>query len=462
MRRDERTVRVQEIPPAAARTIRSFRDIGYDLRRAVADLVDNSLSAGATRVSITLEFEGPDSWIRIADDGVGMDAGELLEAMRYGSERRYEEADLGRFGFGLKTASTSQCRRLTVASRPRAGKSNIEIRCLDLDHIEASDRWEVLVLDESNVSQHLLNPIENNPGTVVLWEKLDRILHYKDPFGDWAHRRMLELAEEIDRHLSMVFHRFLGREVEGRSLLIDINGSDIEPWDPFCRDEPSTATVSDISIPISTSTGSGMTKVRAFVLPHQSEFSSRVAWSRASGPAKWNRQQGLYIYRAHRLIQSGGWNRMRTVDEHTKLARIAIDFFPNLDMVFNLNIMKASVGLPDDLRTYLDPIVKKTVEVADRRYRDGKSKSKPAPQPRYRPSPPAQTDEPVTGDPMPLAMPKPSPWPIDPQVVLPHTASRARIALEDAADSIQEVDALVRIIEALSSRHPEVAHELGW
>src|SRR5437899_2575141 len=112
--------RVERIVPSASRTVASLRDIGYDTPHAVADLVDNSLAAGATRVDVDLAFDGSESWVRVSDNGTGMDAAALLEAMRYGSERDYERDDLGKFGFGLKTASTSQCRRLTVASRRSA------------------------------------------------------------------------------------------------------------------------------------------------------------------------------------------------------------------------------------------------------------------------------------------------------------------------------------------------------
>src|SRR2546426_12571149 len=115
--------RVEEIVPSAARTVASLRDIGYDTPRAVADLIDNSVAAGATRVDVTLNFDGSDSWIRVADNGEGMDSATLVEAMRYGSERDYATDDLGKFGFGLKTASTSQCRRVTVAARRRSQRA---------------------------------------------------------------------------------------------------------------------------------------------------------------------------------------------------------------------------------------------------------------------------------------------------------------------------------------------------
>lgn len=461
-------MRVEEIPPAAARTIMSFRDIGYDLPRAVADIVDNSISANATRVDVTLSFGGSDSWIRISDNGDGMDAETLLEAMRYGSEREYDYEDLGRFGFGLKTASTSQCQRLTVASR--CGMSNeIEIRCLDLVHIEKTNRWEVIVVDPRNAVDHLLEPIRESRGTVVLWESLDRVLEYKDPFGGWAQRRMLSFAEEIDQHLAMVFHRFLSGEVEGRNLTVTVNGSKVCAWDPFCRDEPGTTELSSSDIRIASNKGLGIISVRAFVLPPQGRFSSPSAWRHASGPAKWNRQQGLYIYRANRLIQPGGWNRMRTIEEHNKLARIALDFFPDLDAAFSINIMKASVQLPEDLRTHLQPIVATTVREANKRYREKSNRQRPArpsvSQPTSTPSPssqpplvPSAPSQSVPSVELPVPPVIPSSDPTTPVT----SQGRARVAIEDAAGVVGEADALGRIVEALVERHREVARELGW
>lgn len=459
----KRKKKVEEVVPSAARTIASLRDIGYDLPRAVADIVDNSVAAGATRVDVTLRFEGPDSWIRIADNGEGMDAATLVEAMRYGSERDYDTDDLGKFGFGLKTASTSQCRRLTVASRRAERQRRYEVRCLDLAHIEETNRWEVLVLEGSDRSDHLLQPLHDGPGTVVLWEDLDRVLDYKDPFGQWAKRRMLELAAEIDEHLAMVFHRFLSGEVKGQKLAVTVNGSKVRAWDPYCRDEPKTTEMPAKDLQVGSADGFGIVRVRPFVLPQQTEFSDDAAWRRASGPAKWNRQQGLYVYRANRLIQSGGgWNRIRTVDEHTKLARVAVDFFPELDAAFGINIAKAFVQLPDDLRDQLEPIVSQVAREADRRYRSGgrrPSAARPGrppatPPPKPRSNGTSDADGPESGDDQNSHAGK-GPKPAAAQ-------GRARRAMEEAADVVGEIDALDRIVGELVGRHPEVARDLGW
>lgn len=458
--------KVEEVVPSAARTIASLRDVGYDLPRAVADIVDNSIAAGATQVDVTIRFVGSDSWIRIADNGVGMDAATLLEAMRYGSERDYDTNDLGRFGFGLKTASTSQCRRLTVASRRSPQYRRFEVRCLDLAHVEATNKWEVLVLEGADRPDHLLEPLQQAPGTVVVWEDLDRVLDYKDPWGGWAKRRMLDLAEEVDEHLAMVFHRFLAGEVRGRRLTLTINGSKVSPWDPFCRDEPKTLELPAKDVQVTSASGSGIVRVRPYVLPQQTDFSDDAAWRRASGPAKWNRQQGLYIYRANRLIQpGGGWNRIRTLDEHTKLARVAVDFFPVLDSAFGINIAKAFVQLPEDLRTQLEPLVNQVARQAEQRYRSGGSRSKAggkaAGSGGIRPAAGGAGSAP-TGPASGSSGDRGTPSGRNDSASPPDDPGAARRAFEAAARTAGEARALTRIVDVLREKHPEVARVLGW
>lgn len=455
--------RVEAVVPAAARTIASLRDIGYQLPQAVADIVDNSVSAGATTVSVDLHFDGADSWIRIADDGTGMDATTLTESLRYGSMRGYDDDDLGKFGFGLKTASTSQCRRVVVASRRSPERARVEVRALDLSHIEDTDRWEIIVLDPADRPSHLVEPLRASPGTVVLWEDLDRVLNYKDPWGVWAKRKMVEHAESIANHLGMVFHRFLSRSASSRALKITVNGSTVQPWDPFCVDEKGTTELDRWEFPVTTGNGGGIVRISPFVLPSQSDFSSTAAWQRASGPLKWNRQQGFYIYRANRLIQSGGWNGIRTLDEHSKLARVAIDFTPDLDAVFGINISKAIVKLPLDLREALEPIVSQAAGLANRRYRKvdkGTRNSNPrrgsAPSagggsaqsgPSQSGSPPSSRTNPSGGN----AAGKSG--------TLQATPGGA---LDEAARDTGEERALARIKKRLSEIAPDVKSQLGW
>lgn len=469
-----RKPRVEQVVPAAARTISSLRDVGYELPQAIADLVDNSVSAGATTVSVDLHFDGTDSWIRIADDGCGMDTATLTESLRYGSARDYQGDDLGKFGFGLKTASTSQCRRVVVASRRALERARVEVRALDLGHIERTNRWEILIVEPADRPAHLLEPLQNTTGTVVLWEDLDRILDYKDPWGSWAKRKLLDRAEAIAEHLGMVFHRFLNGQVRGHKLKILVNGSAVDAWDPFCVDEKATTALPEHDFRVASESGMGIVHVSPYVLPDKAEFSDTAAWQRATGPLKWNRQQGLYIYRANRLVQWGGWSRIRTIDEHTKLARVALDFTPNLDAAFGINISKAIVKLPVDLRDDIEPVIAQVARIAQQRYRkggDGKGGSTGGGRPSSTTTPPRAVDPGPTGQRPPTPAGTASSAGLGALTIGAgaHTNGQtsiveqaARNAIEAAARAAGEQDALERIVASLRRTAPEVARDLGW
>ncbi len=348
----------------------SLRDIGYELPAAVADLVDNSIDADATRVDVTVTFEGEDSWIRVADNGTGMPTHRMNEAMRYGTDRDYTEADLGKFGLGLKTASLSQCRRLTVATRTNPQRRDIEIRRWDLDHVMDEDRWQLLRLGPSEVRDEIVMPLQNGPGTVIMWELLDRVLDYKLPSGVAAENGLSTICRDIEAHLAMVFHRFIAQQ--GRRALpltITLQGNEVDPWDPFARGEPATQRLDKQTISLRHGGRTHTVRVQPYVLPNQLQFSTARAWEVTSGPKKWNRQQGFYIYRGGRMIQSGGWNRLRTPDEHTKLARIAIDIPRGADAAFGINVSKMRVLIPADVRADLRAIASAVANRAQAAYR---------------------------------------------------------------------------------------------
>lgn len=367
-----------EVIPSARRLIKSLRDMGYDFAQAVADVVDNSIEAGATLVAIDVEFEADDSWVRISDNGKGMRPEEVREALRYGAERQYDPDDLGKFGLGLKTASMSQCQRLCVASRWNPERADISAYCWDLEHIERTNKWEILPLDRDGVAPAIRLPLKDSTGTVVLWQRLDRILGYRHPYGEAARKRLFQMCREIEVHLGMVFHRFLSGEARGRKLKILVNGNAVEAWDPFCRGEEKTKKLSPVILKLdfeqdSGDIISGKIVVEPYILPPQHDFSSPEAFRVASGPANWNQQQGFYIYRASRMIQSGGWSALRAPDEHTKLARIAVHFLPAFDEAFKINVPKMRVQLPSQLREAVReaivPVVKLAREIYDRKER---------------------------------------------------------------------------------------------
>lgn len=424
-----------DILPSAQRLTTSLRDIGYDFVTAVADIVDNSVSAGASRVDVRIEFAGRASRVVISDDGVGMTASSLNEALRFGSSREYKGDDLGRFGLGLKTASLSQCRRLLVLSRAAARRRRIESRALDLDWMHQSDRWAVLVPAASELPAEYVEPLHAGPGTVVVWEALDRVMSYADPDGHWARRRIEALADNTFQYLAMVFHRFLAGELEGRApLKITINGETVQPWEPFASEEPSTQTLTQRSFTIEAGEAVGRVHFRPFVLPPRERFSSFASFDRLAGPNKWNRQQGLYFYRAGRLIQHGGWSGMRTIDEHTKLARAAVEFDPCLDELFQVNVAKMRVSLPAQVRALIEKPVAEMCLVADRTYREAgtvvstSDESEPA------------------GDEQPNRAP----------------ASSIGFALRAAAMELGETEPLERILSVIRERAPHLAQGLGW
>lgn len=354
--------------PSARRLMNSLRDMGYDLPAAVADLVDNSIDAEATEVRIDVGADWRGSYLRISDNGVGMTEGQLDEAMRYGSSRVYGSSDLGHFGLGLKTASLSQCRRLTVATRSTE-RGRVRIRRWDLDHVAEVDNWVLERPRALDCRPQLTETLEGRTGTVVLWEKLDRILGIRRPEGDAAQRKLHAATEELRLHLGMVFHRFLAGETRGKPLKLKLNDVLVEAWDPFARAEPLTQTLPKQRVAIEYAGRAYKVLVRPHILPAQHQFSSAEAHAHAGGPSRWNRQQGLYIYRRDRLIQSGGWNRLRTMDEHSKLARLAVDLPVGADEAFRTNVAKMSVGLPDDLRPQLRVLIAGVIGQAQEVYR---------------------------------------------------------------------------------------------
>jgi hypothetical protein len=458
---------VVEVIPSATRPINSLRDLGYEFVAAVADIVDNSIAARATEVKIDFRFDGEDSWVRIADNGIGMSGPEITEAMRFGAERDYASDDLGKFGLGLKTASLSQCSRLTVASRTDRAVRRIEARQWNLAHIRRSNRWEIVNLGADERPDILTEPLVERPGTVVLWEKLDRILGYKVPWGDRAKTGLFKMIEQLEGHLAMVFHRFLAGEARRKKkLCIFINGRKVEAWDPFARSEKHTLGFETDEIELQSADGPGLVGYKAYILPAQSQYSSRKQFDRDAGPAKWNVQQGFYIYRADRMIQSGGWSYMRAADEHTKLARAAVDFFPDLDAAFELNVAKGRVTLPVELRhalkQHVERLTKKAREVYSQgaRTESGSQRSGSASSTStattgaggHAPSHSSSNGRHATGSSV-----QPRPGTFEEQSSATTTSISVGAALDAAAVAVDEVAAWRRIKKRLRKDNPEAA-----
>jgi len=433
------THRSAAITPSAARLTESLRDIGYDFPSAVADIVDNSIMAGASQVEILIEFDGTESAVLVGDDGCGMTANGLLEALRYGTRRSYSRGDLGRYGLGLKTASLSQCRSVTVVSRHSKPDSRPSVRMLDLDLIAEWDEWLVVEPTRDETVARARDWLAENSGTIVIWRKLDRVLPEKRPDGGWARRRLTTMAAKTVEHLGIVFHRFL-EGADGRELVITVNGEKVEPWNPFAPGEPSRVELAPQRFEVVVGDIAGAVMLQRFILPSRDQFSSPIQFEKLSGPLNWNRQQGLYIYRAGRLVQWGGWNGVRGIDEHTKLARASLEFDTDLDSVFNINVAKMRVTIPPQLRQMVERPINELCGEADDAYRKTSRRI-------------GAVERSDTGRSRP-------PW-AGPEPMAGGLDEDAGLALRAAAMQAGEYDAFLRIAAALQQQAPDVAAALG-
>jgi hypothetical protein len=355
--------------PSARRLMSSMRDLGYEFSDAVAEIIDNSIQARANIIQVELKFDGLDSYLTIADNGIGMTPSEIKEAMRFGSTRDYEHNDLGKFGLGLKTSSLSQCDLLTVSSRRSSHKGRIHSYSWDVPYISKVDQWEILSVEKDELLNHVLEHLELTTGTVVTWEGLSRLTNYQIPTGGRAANEIKRLTEELRLSLGTIFHRYLTGEAKSRKVMIFVNGEKVIPWDPFCRDEKLMKSLEPFSIDVSLNGKKGKIKFNPFILPHQRDFSSNSAHVRAGGLFKWNKQQGFYIYRSGRLLQNGGWCGLRTSDEHSKLARVMVDISPGFDELFKVNISKMKINFPSEIKQEVISKLAPVLKLADETYR---------------------------------------------------------------------------------------------
>ena len=332
--------------PMASSMIETFRAIGYSLETAVADIVDNSVSADAKNIRIERTWRGGKSMIAIIDDGIGMSGPEIIQAMRPGSQNPLDSRsskDLGRFGLGLKTASFSQCRKLSVLSRKK-GYAPV-FWSWDLDYVAATNKWELIKWIPEEYA-HALD--DKDSGTVVIWTDLDRVINPQVAESDESAK--MKFSNSLDRvknHLAMTFHRFM----EEKSFTLYWGQHKIEPWNPFCLVENKTQSLPEEKI-------RGGVSVKGYVLPHQNNFSSEQAFKKAQGMNGWVGHQGFYVYRGKRLLLAGDWLGLFRKEEHYKLVRIQIDLPNTLDSEWQIDIKKSRAFPPSSCREQLEAYAK--------------------------------------------------------------------------------------------------------
>ncbi|MDA1136298.1 MAG: ATP-binding protein [Proteobacteria bacterium] len=343
-----------ELPPLPSASISGLREIGYTVNTAIADILDNSITAKAKNIWIKFVWKENDSYISILDDGVGMNYEVLEAAMRPGSKNPNDvrdPSDLGRFSLGLKTASWSQANKLYVWSKDK--NSNINSLGWDIDEVEKQDKWIVQKDLENSKELASLESLES--GTLIEWHILKLVYDHITVGQDHISKaEFFETINDLEKYLGMIFHRFIEgkakyNQFEGK-LKIEINGNVIEPWDPFfASDKVVTSVTPEEKIEFKDS----KILVRGHVLPHRDNLDDDE-FNDAAGREGWLKQQGFFVYRSDRIIVPGDWlglgrgGKKWQDEEQYRLARLSIDIPNALDKDWSLDLKK-EVTIPPKL-----------------------------------------------------------------------------------------------------------------
>lgn len=332
---DYSNIETTKAEPDASSMIETFRAIGYSIETAIADIIDNSITADAKNIWVDYVWHGPGTVLSILDDGNGMNNEELIQAMRPGSKNPLDirdTDDLGRFGLGLKTASFSQTRKFAVISK------RIDCKvCLwswDLDFVNKSHSWSLIKYcpAESNFTEKVE---QLTSGTCVMWWDLDRVTKDTKEDSEYSKKKFLETMENVKLHLSMVFHRF----IEG-GVNIFFQSRKIEPWDPFMIGSDALQAKPEAKFQ------DGQINIKGFVMPHRSKLSPKE-YDNGKGPkGSWTAHQGFYVYRRRRLLVAGDWLGMFKNEVHYDLCRIRIDLPNNVDEEWQIDIKKSIARPP--------------------------------------------------------------------------------------------------------------------
>jgi len=345
------------LSPYAPILVESTRSLGHSFESALADIIDNSISKGAKEINVNFRSVG-NPYLAIIDNACGMDENELVAAMRYGSRSSLEirdKSDLGRFGLGLKVASLSQCRKLTVVTKKNGVITSAR---WDLDYVIKRKNWALICLedDEINDLQHIDILRGQKSGTIVIWEDFDRLFK-----GSVQPQKLFDEKIEIARfHIALVYHRFIGAI---NPLKIYFNGLKVEAVDPFLENNSATQPLPEQTLEIDHS----VIKIKPYVLPYVSKLSAKDRKLIVGENLK--HSQGFYVYRNKRLIIWGTWFRLINQFELNKLARVRVDIPNSLDSIWEIDVKKSTATLPDIVKHNLVAIVERTVGASERVYK---------------------------------------------------------------------------------------------
>lgn len=360
-----------DLPPDPERVMNGLRDTGYSFNTAIADIIDNSIAAEATKVDINITLDPRNNLtIYITDNGCGMDMKGLKNAMKYGSDKRTDPGSLGKFGLGLKTGSTAFCRCLSVISKSNDDDTLCKVQW-DLDYIAIENKWKLRICSVSTEEQEMLEATAGGgTGTLVVWEKIDRLLKTYTNKGS-AQNALNKVITGLTFHISMVYQRFLDpTDTRDRNVEINLNGRRVSAWDPFSLNEPATEKLVEDNVEVEMSDGTTSSfLIRAYMLPRRDDFSTVQARDSARIS---NDTQGFYVYRENRLIHYWDWLGMFTKEPHFSLLRVEFSFDHTLDEAFNVDIKKSRILLNEDIFNYVkDQVMPAPRRAAEERYRRG-------------------------------------------------------------------------------------------
>lgn len=343
---------IKLLMPSPAAIMQSLRDIGYTLDTAVADIIDNSIAASADKIDIY--FLGTLSpKLLVIDNGTGMSESSLHEALRFAAKAPDEvrtKEDLGRFGLGLKTASFSQVRKLTVIS---SQDNQISAAEWDLDYVISNDKWLLKVLKPNEIllESKYLEKIYPH-GTIIIWENFDRFIMQNDE--EKLKNFSAKLLANLRSHLELVFHKFLEGTPSAKKISITLNNYELKAFNPFCLTNNFTQIHPHEKIYLD---GTEV-KIQPYTLPHFSKMST-AEYEIFKKRSDLLNNQGVYIYRNHRLMVWGDWFRLISKTESTKYARIEVNFDKTIDHLWDIDIKKSKAFPPDVVLERIKQIIGK-------------------------------------------------------------------------------------------------------
>jgi hypothetical protein len=377
---DGSVISFEEVVPNPEYLIKSIAEQGYSLETSLADLIDNSITADARHIEVLINTDIEPFKLFIADDGDGMDKETLKVSMRFPSsflENIRDKNDLGRFGLGLKTASFAQTRKFTVLSKKK-GTQEYCGRTWDVDYLKSTGKWQIIINDKAEIEgllqmyNYLSHNFNSRPdgfeaNTIVIWHSLYKFEEYVNEDEDRKTTIKHQISEVTTEYLSLVFHRFLEKKVN--PLFIKVNHRIVEPFNPFPIDQADFRSIENKQ----RSLGDDVVKLEGFVLPSRSIDESKEYGSIWSTKSKGLMDlEGIYIYRANRIIVFGGWNEIIRKSPILRLARLKVEVGNKVDHLFHLNVAKSQIIIPFNLqRAFLRYIVELKTEAEKEYYNRG-------------------------------------------------------------------------------------------